>query len=71
MSYSKWISESQLKNITKYKKIIFWGKSFWIDKTLPLISGKIEFIVDVNKNNHNTIFQGIKIFSEKKLKTIN
>ena len=71
MSYSKWISESQLKNITKHKKIIFWGKSFWIDTTLPLISGNIEFIIDVNKNNHNTIFQGIDIYSEDKIKTIN
>ena len=65
-----WTSIENLKSMTSKKKLIFWGKSLWVDKTIQVLNKKADFIIDSNNNNNNTTYLDIKVFSPDKLKKI-
>jgi len=68
MASSKWKTYEELKEKTKGKKVIFWGSSYWIKRTLNKIKIPVAYIVDVNKFKQETTYNGFKVYSPQRLK---
>ncbi len=67
-----WQSLEYIKEQSKNKTIVFWGRSEdWVHKTIKELSGiSIEAIVDINEVYHNTSFYDIPVISPSKLNEI-
>ena len=62
-----WIHWDEFKEIIKTRKVIFWGRGEWVEKTLPYAQIDAAFIVDRNKNEQGTVEHGLQIYSQEKL----
>jgi len=65
-----WKTWAELKISIKGKKVIFWGRGEWIDKTKPYANFDIECIIDNNINEQGTLEHGLNIVGPDKLNEI-
>ena len=68
MASSKWKTFQELEDILAVKKLVFWGATNWIERTLDNIQGKPEFIVDKSNLNQGIKYNGYEVFSPDRLK---
>lgn len=68
---SIWKSYAEVRESSKGKKVIFWGRSEdWTAKTLVKIPDiKIEYIIDRSEAFKGTKFLGLNVYTPKKLKS--
>ena len=71
MASSKWKTFQELEGILAVKKLVFWGATNWIERTLENIQGTPEFIVDKSKLNQDIKYNGCEVFSPDRLKEEN
>lgn len=65
-----WKSFNELISDTVDKKIIFWGRGEWVEKTLLYLKCDSVFTIDNNKNEHNTIENDLPVYGPDYLQTI-
>ncbi len=65
-----WKKWNEFKKTIKSRKVIFWGRGEWVEKTLPYASIDVAFIVDNNKNEQGTREHGYDICAPDTLKDI-
>jgi len=68
MASSKWKTYQELEQKVKNKKVVFWGASNWIERTLNKIKLPVAYIVDKSKLNQGIKYNNLEIFSPEKLK---
>ena len=67
MASSKWKTIDEIINIIGDRRVIFWGASNWIERTLDIVSLNGAYIVDNNPNNHGIVYSGFDVFPPSKL----
>ena len=71
MASSKWKTWDELTTISQDRRIVFWGASNWIERTLDILPLPSDFIVDNNPANQGIIFSGLPVRPPKDLLTVN
>ena len=67
---SAWQTFNQIKRLNKTREFVFWGATIWLDMTLKNYNFRFSSVLDNNKNNQGTLYQGKKILSPKILKNL-
>jgi len=60
---SKWKTWEELEKKIEGRKVIFWGASNWIERTLDNLKVGEAYVVDTNPNNHGTVFMGLSVYA--------
>lgn len=71
MASSKWKSFEELTEIVKYKTVIFWAASNWLERTVENLPVKAKYVLDNNPNNQGIEYFGLKVCSPEILKQEN
>jgi len=66
-----WFSGAEISRITREKRVIFFGRGEWMEKTLNYLATDGDYIVDNSKYEQGQMERGLKIYSPEKLKTEN
>jgi len=67
----QWLSWGELNHAIRGKRVIFFGRGEWMEKTLNYLATDGDYIVDNNKYEHSQVERGLKIYSPEKLRTEN
>jgi len=67
MASSKWKTWEEIEGLARTKRIVFWGASHWIERSVERLGPVGEFIVDNNPNNQNIQFVGMPVKSPSSL----
>ena len=67
MASSKWKIWDEIAEITKNRKVIFWGASNWLERTVEMLPIQARYVVDNNPNNQGIEYFGLNVCSPKKL----
>ena len=70
MASSKWITFKELQEKNLDRKIVFWGASNWIERTLDNISLEVSHIVDNSSFNKGINFHGYEVKSPQELSAL-
>jgi len=68
MASSKWKSWEELNIKLKDRRVIFWGASNWVERTLNVFPVPPGYIVDNNPNNHGITYSGMTVYPPIKLR---
>ncbi len=68
MASSKWKSWDELKVKLKTRRVVFWGASNWVERTLDVLPMQLGYVVDNNPNNHGIIYSNMVVHPVDKLK---
>jgi|AntAceMinimDraft_17_1070374.scaffolds.fasta_scaffold00443_16 hypothetical protein len=63
-----WINWDEVVHISLKKRIIFFGRGEWFEKTLPYLNYNGDYVVDNNKYEQGQVEHGFKIYSPEVLK---
>lgn len=63
MNNTLWLNKYEILNKCRDKKILCWGSSAWVKKTVELLEIKPEYIIDSNKNIHGDKLGNVEIVS--------
>ena len=66
-----WLSWEEVNRLAREKRIIFFGRGEWMEKTLNYLASDGDYIVDNNKYEHGQMERGLKIYSPERLRTEN
>ncbi len=67
MASSKWKSWDELKVKLKTRRVVFWGASNWVERTLDVLPMQLGYIVDNNPNNHGIRYAGAEVYPVDRL----
>lgn len=67
MASSKWKTWNELEEIDGRRRIVFWGASNWIERTLDVLPLSAEFIVDNNPSNQGIEYMGLQVRPPREL----
>ncbi len=67
MASSKWKTWDEITTISQSKRIVFWGASHWIERTLEKIGEVGDHVVDNNPNNQGIRFAGMPVKAPRTL----
>lgn len=67
MTSSNWKSWDELAGIVANRRVIFWGASNWVERTLATLNLPGAYVVDNNPNNQGVTYAGFTVFPPKKL----
>ena len=70
MASSKWKKYEELTDIVRDKKVILWGASDWVGKTLDHIVLPVECIVDHSALNQGVVYEGFEVRSPDMLREL-
>lgn len=65
-----WKSWRELKAVIKNRKVVFFGRGEWVEKTLPYAQFNSLYIVDNNPNEQGTREHGLDVLDPETLKTL-
>ena len=63
-----WLNWAEINRIAQNKKIIFFGRGVWMEKTINYLVSKAAYIVDNSTYEHGEIEHGLMINNPEKLK---
>ena len=67
MASSKWKSWEELGERLEGKKLVFWGASNWIERTMHTLDAPVSYIVDKSKLNQGIKYCGVDVVPPAKL----
>jgi len=67
MASSKWKTWQELQEATQGKKVVFWGASNWVERTLNHIQLDVAYIVDKSKLNQGITYCNFLVEPPEKL----
>jgi len=71
VSHSPWLNFSELFKAAKSKKIIFWGRSSFIEKTIKTFKCNVAYIVDIAKDRQGpSAYLGYDVLTPTVLKRL-
>jgi len=66
-----WLSWGEINELTREKRIIFFGRGEWMEKSLNYLASGGDYVVDNNKYEHGQMERGLKIYSPERLQIEN
>lgn len=70
MASSKWKTWEELSEKAGARKVVFWGASNWIERTLDHMEVDAAFVVDGSTLNQGTVYCGLDVVPPQKLTEI-
>ena len=67
MASSKWKTIDEINQVVGGRRVIFWGASNWVERTLDMVALNGDYIVDNNPHNHGVVYSGFEVFPPNKL----
>lgn len=64
-----WLTWSQINQIQKQRRLVFFGRGEWMEKSLPYLVTSAAYVVDNNRYEQGQIEHGLNIHSPEMLKT--
>jgi hypothetical protein len=64
-----WLTWSEINQIQKRRKLVFFGRGEWMEKSLPYLVEPAAFVVDNNRYEQGQVEAGLNIYSPERLKT--
>lgn len=66
-SEDSWLTWSQINQIQKHRRIIFFGRGEWMEKSIPYLTNPAAYVVDNNRYEQGEIEQQLNIHAPEKL----
>ena len=66
-----WLSWEELNRLTREKRVVYFGRGDWMEKTMNYLAAEAAYIVDNSKYEQGQTERGLKIYSPEKLRTEN
>ena len=66
-----WLSWGEINRVAREKRIVFFGRGYWMEKALNYLAISADYVVDNNEYEHGQMEKGLKIYSPEKLRTEN
>lgn len=63
-----WLSWSEINQIQKRRKVVFFGRGEWMEKSFPYLIEPAAYVVDNNRYEHGQVEAGLHIHSPEQLK---
>lgn len=64
-----WLTWSEINQIQKQRRIVFFGRGEWMEKSLPYLIFSAAYVVDNNRYEQGQFEQGLSIYSPEVLKS--
>ncbi|MCX7180658.1 MAG: hypothetical protein NTX56_18480, partial [Proteobacteria bacterium] len=64
-----WLTWSEINQVQKRRKLVFFGRGEWMEKSLPYLVEPAAFVVDNNRYEQGQVEAGLNIYSPERLKT--
>ncbi len=66
-----WINWEEVIHLASGKRIIFFGRGEWFEKSIPYVGNQADYVVDNNEYEQNQIEHNLNIFNPSVLKNEN
>ncbi len=63
-----WLTWSEINQLQKQRRIVFFGRGEWMEKSLPYLAQPAAYVVDNNRYEQGGIEHQLNIFSPEKLR---
>jgi len=63
-----WLTWTQINQIEDKRRIVFFGRGYWMEKSIGYLRKNPSYVVDNNRYEQGQVEQGLKIYKPEKLK---
>lgn len=64
-----WLTWSEINQIQKKRRVVFFGRGEWMEKSLPYLAAPAAYVVDNNRYEQGQVERELNIYAPDKLKT--